>query len=69
MGYESILFFVVLKGEIIIQKKNTNEKSCDNLMAYSMKLALLNQLLKLNKITEQEYSMIKAKIKLEHKIV
>lgn len=38
-------------------------------MAYSMKLALLNQLLKLNKITEQEYSMIKAKIKLEHKIV
>lgn len=34
-----------------------------------MKLALLNQLLKLNKITEKEYSLIKAKIQLEHKIM
>ncbi|MBP3920101.1 MAG: conjugal transfer protein [Bacilli bacterium] len=42
--------------------------SFDNLLSYSMKLALLNQLFKLNKITEREYSLIKAKIKLEHKI-
>ncbi|MBO5095756.1 MAG: conjugal transfer protein [Bacilli bacterium] len=42
--------------------------SFDNLLSYSMKLALLNQLFKLNKIIEREYSLIKAKIKLEHKI-
>lgn len=40
----------------------------DNILEYSMKLALLTQLLNLNKITEREYSMIKEKLKLEHKI-
>lgn len=57
------------EGEIIIKTIKDKDKSCDDILSYSMKLAVLSELLKLNKITEKEYSLIKAKIKLEHKIV
>ena len=57
------------EGEINIKTKIESNKSCDDILAYSMKLALLNELLKLKKITEKEQSLIKAKLKLEHKIV
>ena len=56
------------KGEIMKEKKNTPKNGCDDILSYSMKLALINELLRLKKITEQEHSMIKAKIKIEHKI-
>lgn len=62
-------FLSYQKGEIFIENKTLEKKNCNNVLAYSMKLALLNELLRLNKITEQEYSLIRAKIKLEHKIV
>lgn len=50
-------------------QKKSEVKKCDDLTAYCMKMALINELLRLNKITEKEYSLIKAKLKVEHKIV
>ena len=46
----------------------TNNKKSDNIFDYSMKIALLTNLLQLEKITEKEYKMIKEKLKIEHKI-
>ena len=37
----------------------------NNILYYSMKLAMINKLLRLNKITDGEYSKIKVKIKEE----